>query len=214
MVTYLNRGMYDVVEAARLIRATPATVQRWGQTKRTRGALVEPSLDGLYSFHDLISLVVVAQLARERHLPLPVIANGIRTLEQDLQTPRPLAHVEVRDNLATVGRAFFARRGGEWRDIGKGGQGAFQDMLVTDLRRVEYGDDKLAAIWRPRDGVWLNPRVQAGAACLDNTRIPTATVVQIINSGDTVYDVAGDYDLDLDEVIAAVEFEKELVMAA
>ena len=208
---YLNCGMYDVVEAAHLVQAAPARLVRWASPTKSRKALVSPSLGTLYSFHDLISLLVVRELTN-RKVRLDTIADGIQTLARELQTDHPLAH---RD-LATVGQSFFARLIGEteWLDVGKGGQPAFATLILPDLRRIDYGPDSLASIWRPVDRVWLNPRVQAGASCIDQTRIPTATIFQIIEKGDDPRDVAGDYDLPLNDVKAAYEFERSLEQAA
>lgn len=215
MVTYLNRGMYDVVEAARLVGVSPDKLVRWSTPTTQRSALVHPSLDGLFSFHDLISLLVVAQLAKRGVTP-KTIANGITALGEMLGTDRPLAREELRDNLATVGRQFFARASSEaeWVDVGKGKQGAFQAIIEPALRQIEYGDDHLAAIWRPANGVWLNPRVQAGASCVENTRIPTETISHLVEKGDSPADVAGDYDLDIDDVMAALAYERDLREAA
>lgn len=212
MGTYLNRGMYDVVEAARLVRVSPSSVATWAQKTTRREGLVTPSLQGgLYSFHDLISLRVVAELARRR-VPLRTIDSAIQDLRRRLETDRPFAHKNLR--LATVGSAIFAEFRQEWIDVGKGGQAAFQSIILAALKGVEYGDDMMANLWRPRERVWLNPRVQAGASCIDRRRVPTALVHSIVNSGDHPLDVAADYDLSLDEVTAAVAFEDSLKAAA
>lgn len=211
VLTYLNQGMYDVVEAARLVRVTPATILRWAGPSQRRQALVVPSLDGLYSFHDLISLHLVATLSK-RELSLAEIANAIGELRMEFGTDWPLAHRE----LATAGTAFFARDPvhGDWVDLGKGRQQAFQEMVEPAIRTIEYGADLLASVWRPHARVWLNPRVQAGASCIDRTRIPTATIAQIVDSGDHPLDVAEDYELDPEDVIAALRFEEQLGKAA
>ncbi len=208
---HLNQGMYDVVEAAHLVRAAPGTLVRWATPTRKRKALVVPSLGILYSFHDLISLLVVRELTI-RAVSLNTISDGIQTLKRQLQTEFPLAH---RD-LATVGRSFFAKstKNDDWLDVGRGGQPAFVGMVSAELRRIEYGPDLLAAIWRPADRIWLNPRVQAGASCIDRTRIPTSTIFQAVSKGDAPEDVAGDYDLDIADVSAALEFEQGLLEAA
>jgi uncharacterized protein (DUF433 family) len=208
---YLNQGMYDVVEAAHLVRAAPSSLVRWASPTRKRKELVKPSLGTLYSFHDLISLMVVRELTNRR-LSLETISAGIETLKRQLETASPLAHRE----FATVGKSFFAKsiEHDEWLDVGRGGQSAFEELVTHDLRRIEYGPDLLAAIWRPVDRVWVNPRVQAGASCIDQTRIPTATIFQAVEKGDAPEDVAGDYDLDFADVSAALEFEQELLEAA
>jgi uncharacterized protein (DUF433 family) len=207
--------MYDVVEAARLVQVSPDKIVRWSTSTTRRPALVPPSLEGMFSFHDLISLLVVAKLA-ERGVSSTTIASGIEALSRQLHTERPLAREELRDNLATVGRQFFARDSSvsEWIDVGKGRQGAFQEVIEPALRQIEYGSDHLASIWRPARRVWLNPKVQAGASCVDHTRIPTATIMQIVDSGDHPADVAADYDLELEDVMAALDYERGLRQAA
>lgn len=201
--------MYDVVEAAHLLDVHPDRVVRWSTATSSRPALVAPSLAPLFSFRDLISLLVVSKL-RARGIGAPVIAGGIRTLADRLQTERPLARQELRDNLATAGRDFFARLSSaeEWEDVGRGGQRAFQEVVEPALRHVEYGDDRFAAVWRPSRGIWLNPRVQAGAACIERTRVPTATILRIAEAGDDPEDIAEDYELDVADVLAALRFER------
>lgn len=106
-VTYLNRGMYDVVEAAHLVGVSPDTVLRWAHEAGRRPALLRPSLGGLYSFHDLIGLLVIARL-RARRVKMSQIAEGVQTLTRQFGTDKPLAHMALRD-LATAGRSFLAR---------------------------------------------------------------------------------------------------------
>lgn len=86
--------------------------------------------------------------------------------------------------------------------------------MLPELQRIEYGPDELASVWRPRDRIWVNPRVQAGAACIDQTRIPTATVYGIVQGGDDIEDVASDYDIDVEDVRTAHVFERDLRRAA
>jgi len=93
-------------------------------------------------------------------------------------------------------------------DIGKSGQLAFHDTIKNYLRPVEYGPDELAAVWRPANGVWVNPKVQAGSPCVDGTRVPTGVLAALIDEDEDPEDVADDYELDVTQVIAALEFER------
>jgi uncharacterized protein (DUF433 family) len=49
---------------------------------------------------------------------------------------------------------------------------------------------------------------------VENTRIPTETILQLVEKGDSPSDVAGDYDLDIDDVMAALTYERDLREAA
>lgn len=215
VVGYLNQGMYDAVEAARLLSVSPNRLMTWTNLTRRRDALLVPSLETLFSFHDLISLRVIAELIH-RGVTVSNLATGFVTLRNAWGTDRPLAHRSAVDCVGSVGASFFARLrnpADDWVDIGKGGQGAFQEIIRPDLRGIEYGDDDLAAIWRPADHVWLNPRVQAGASCIDMTRLPTSLIFGLLERGEAAPDVATDYDVDIADVMAAADFERRLAVA-
>lgn len=212
---YLNQGMYDVAEAARLVGVSPGRVATWTTGTKRRDALLTPSLRPLFTFHDLISLRVVAQLVH-CGVGLTDIASGLNTLRRAWSTPAPLAHRRAVDCLGTIGSSLLGKLDGpsdDWTDVSKGGQGVFQEVILPDLRGVEYGNDDLAEIWRPASHVWLNPRVQAGASCIDQTRIPTALICDLLNRGEAAADVASAYDLDVADVMAAREFERHLLAA-
>jgi uncharacterized protein (DUF433 family) len=194
----LGRGIYDVVEVARLVSRDPETVSRWTSG---RSPLHSVESKPLYSFLDLISLWVVSELI-ERGVPKVEIRNGASYLAKELGTTYPLAHKA----LATVGGAVFGRFG-DWVDVGKSGQLAFQDIIEAYLRPVEYGRDGLAMIWRPAEGVSINPRVQAGSPCVEGTRIPTAVLAALVAENEDQDDIAADYELSIAQVKAALTFE-------
>lgn len=198
-LSLLGRGIYDVVEVARLVGRDPETIQRWtsGQPPLHR---VETK--PVYVFLDVISLWVVSELLK-KNVAKSEIRSGSEYLAAKLETSYPYAHKA----LATAGAAVFGELG-DWVDVGKRGQMAFKDAIEEYLRPLHYGTDGLAAIWRPAQGVWVNPEVQAGAACIDGTRVPTATLAALVAADEDPEDLAADFGLDLDQVRAALEFEQ------
>ena len=96
--------------------------------------------------------------------------KGAKHLAEVLGTGRPLAH----KGLATVGAGFFADVAGDWQDAGLGGQLAFQNMIEPLLKPITFNDSNMASIWRPHEGVWINPAVQAGTPCVEGTRVTDA----------------------------------------
>lgn len=199
----LGLGIYDVVEVARLIHRGPETVARWTTGPKAR-ILLEPQFGDVFSFLDLISLRVISVL-RHRRVPFDDVRHGAEFLAESLGTARPFAHRKI----ATVGRAFFADVG-EWVDAGKHGQGAFEDVIAPLIRPITYDNRDMASIWRPTSHVWINPEVQAGAPCIDGTRIPTHTIFDLIEDDEDIAYVAGDYDLSREQIKAAVRFEVSL----
>ena len=110
---------------------------------------------------------------------------------------------------------FFAEIGGAWVDAGLGGQRAFTNMIEPLLRPIAFNEAHMAAIWRPATGVWINPAVQAGAPCVDGTRVPTGLLAWLVATGGgdpsaEIEQACDDYQLSETQVQQAVDFELEL----
>lgn len=208
-VSYLGRGIYDICEVARLLCRGRAMVEGWTRTRSGAPPLLTGELEGLFSFWDLVSLRVIAEL-RRRGVPRHHILRGARHLEQTLGTDRPFAH----EALATVGTGFFADVAGEWEDAGLGGQLAFQATVEPLLKPITFNDDKMASIWRPHNSVWINPGVQAGTPCVDGTRVPTRLLAHMLSPEDPdeldLKEVCDDYRLTAQQVLSALEYEVAL----
>ncbi len=208
-LTYLGRGIYDINEVARLIRSGRTRVERWTRPRRHKPPLLSGELDGLFSFWDLLSLRVIAELVRRR-VPLGHIATGAEHLAEALGTDRPFAH---RD-LATVGAGFFAKTADDWDDAGLRGQLAFQEVIDPLLEPITFDDTNMASIWRPQEGVWINPAVQAGSPCVDGTRVPTHQLASLLGldelDDEDLADACDDYRLTADQIRAAIRYELAL----
>ena len=209
-VSYLGRGIYDIKEVAHLLRRGTARVRGWTRPREDGPPLLTGELAGLFSFWDLLSLRVIAELTR-RGVPRDHIARGAGHLAETLGTDRPFAH----KGLATVGVGFFAEVAGDWQDAGMRGQLAFQDMIEPLLEPITFNDSNMASIWRPHEGVWINPAVQAGTPCVDGTRVPTHLLARLLDlyepdEGDLV-EVCDDYRLATEQVRAALDYELALV---
>jgi uncharacterized protein (DUF433 family) len=204
----LGRGIYDVAEVARLVRRTADEVAGWAAATHERDALLFPRQDRLLSFYDLVTAHVVAEF-RDRGVPLVKLRDARQTLARLFDVDWPLAHAATFNGLATVGSDVFVLAE-EWIDAGRGGQAALQEVVEPLLHRLDFDAESMAATWRPVRGVLLDPAVQAGAPCIEGTRIATELVAELVDAGEDVADVADDYGVAPDLVRAAVEFEHGL----
>jgi uncharacterized protein (DUF433 family) len=202
----VGHGLYDIAEVSRLVGVTIETVSRWTAPTSQRIALLEPQLDPFFSFHDLLTIQLIRELTR-RGVKLQQVAAGLTYLEQEGGIERPFAH---RD-MATSGRAWFQSIGGQAVDLGRGGQLAWDEVVKPTLRSLTYDPDAgMATIWRPATRVWLNPHVQAGASCIDRSRTSTHLIWELAEEGTDVHDIAWQFELELDDVLAARDFEQRL----
>jgi uncharacterized protein (DUF433 family) len=214
--TLLGRGIYDSVEIARLIHRHPETVARWCSGRNRSDQIVRPH-KGVFTFLDLISLYVVSELVARNVKRIDII-RGRDFISSRLDTQYPFAH----QRLATVGSSFFAHLDefdldtppkGEhksWVDAGLHGQMAFEDVIQPLIRPIEYGTDELAAIWRPYRHVWINPEVQAGAPCIDGTRVPTRMIWDLVRAGQPQSELTEDYLVSRSSIKDAVAYEVSL----
>jgi uncharacterized protein (DUF433 family) len=208
--TLLGAGVYDAREVSRLLAEHVETIIRWSSPDaRHRPAVVAPSLGRAFSFVDLVSLAVASALWK-RHVSEADMRQGVVYLQEHTGYERPLAHREVVELLATSGSALLVDLDGGWYDVGKGGQGAFKEVVRLYLEKVSYDGLGVAHLWRPTPMVLIDPRVQAGTPCVEGTRVPTATIADT-SSVDSPAEVADEMYLTIEQVEAAVDFEAGLL---
>lgn len=204
----LGRGIYDIAEVARLVRRSSDEIAGWAVATRGRDPLLIPRQRRLLSFYDLVTAFVVAEL-RRRDVPLRKIRDARRVLAEHYALDWPLAYGAILNKLANVGSDVYVEID-EWIDASAGGQRAFQQVIEPLLHHLTFDAEGMADQWRPRAGVLIAPAVQAGAPCIEGTRITTEFIGDLVRGGEDVADVARDFDLDQAQVLAALEFEQDL----
>lgn len=207
----LGQGLYDAVEVGRLLGHDAGWAVRWSTGSSTGAAVVMATFDRYFSFADLLALRVAAIL-RERRVSDRHLRRGVALLRQRSGHRNPLALQSVISSLATSGSSFLSNLGAtDYEDIGQGGQGVFQEIIRIDLTRLEFGGDGEPTRWEPADGVVIDPAVQAGAPCVAGTRVPTSRVAQLLAvDGTEIDEIADDFDLTVEAVKLADQFERSL----
>jgi uncharacterized protein (DUF433 family)/DNA-binding transcriptional MerR regulator len=211
--TMMGNGLYDATEVALLCGLAPDQVVRWSTTTTHGDPAVSASFDRLFSFADLIALTVARQV-RENGVSDRHLRKGVSALRSTLGIDNPLASEHVIERLATSGDSFLAQIvDDDYEDIGRGGQGTFQEVIKVHLKQIQFDGNGRPTRWTPIDGVSIDPAVQAGAPCIEGTRIPTRVVAEraTVEPDD---DIAFDLDLELAAVEAAVRFEELLALGA
>ena len=205
----INRGLYDVHETAHLLGVSADRIVRWATPSVWGPAIVPASSERFFSFEELVSLQVVAVL-HARGLSDHSISNGVQYLQKSTALNYPLASKVVLESLATSGSGFLADVFGDgYVDIGLKGHGVFQEVVALYLSKVTFDTNGVPQSWVPTAGVRLDPRIQAGAACVDGTRIPTETIAEMLEDAEPE-DVALDFDISDEAVLIAEAFEEML----
>ncbi|MGI8755468.1 MAG: DUF433 domain-containing protein [Acidimicrobiales bacterium] len=206
-VSLFGEGVYDLQQVSHLLGIDYRTIRRWSQSTDQQDALVTPTHGWAFSFHDLLSLAVIA-VFRQRG----VTANGVRETVKQLAVrfayDRPLAHRDVVKSLQTAGPSVILTA--ESSDLSAGGQGVLIPTVEKYLRPLEYGADGLATLWRPAPKILVMPGIQVGHPCIDGTRITTETIAGRAAQDEPPKLIADDLNISLAEVRAAIRFETRL----
>ena len=212
-------GIYDIPEAARYLNATgtPELPAAFGAPKLIRwirSGLIAPEQaetpgnELLINFYELISVRVIAALRQAR-----VSVKEIKATERWLQERLGMEYPFATQNILTGQGQLFV----EWQEVlvsgSRHGQMALEFLreyliFVRDLAFDEHSD--LVALWEPSEHVTLDPLVQFGAPCVKGTRIPTRSIAGMVFAGEPEDAVARDFALTIDEVRAAMVWERKL----
>ena len=91
------------------------------------------------------------------------------------------------------------------------------DFIREWLEKIDidllFDQEDLAYAWLPQEDVRIDPKIQLGKPCLAGTRIPTSTIWNKADAGDSVDVIAGLYGLSVDHVNHALAWERRLVAA-
>jgi uncharacterized protein (DUF433 family) len=126
-------------------------------------------------------------------------------------------HVLASERLLTDGKELFWEF--EERDEGQhdlvvltSGQKVFPEAVMSSLREMEWGSDRLAQRWWPgavpgEGDIVVDPHRAFGAPVLAGTGIRTEDVFSRFSAGEPLGEVAHDYGVTLQQAESAIRLE-------
>jgi uncharacterized protein (DUF433 family) len=209
MSRLVGLGIYDASEISFLLGTSPERIVNWSlPDQRNLPPIVSPYLDSLFTFEDLVSFAVALHL-HKRGISVKDLRNGIESLRRHSNLERPLANQSVIDVIATSGSSFLIQREDEWLDIGRGGQGTFNEVVRVYLKGITFDQIGVAHRWNAALGVVIDPTIQAGTPCIEGTRIPTSTIRELLED-ESINDISDDLQVTSGQIEAARDFEEAL----
>lgn len=230
----LDRPIYQVNEAARLLGLPDKTLRRWLDGDRRFDSVIEPLIRDVptgswdVTWGEFVEAGFLSGY-RYKQLPMERLRPLMRDLRVTLDTKYPLAEARP---LFTDGRKLL------WQEQSRhdlhddlllvvrgresdGYQLVLSDVARTFVDRVEFEPDAsgVAARWFPLGGenkrISLDPEVAFGLPTIGSVR--TETIAELVDAGETVEaicDVYGSLGITGADVDAAVGFEHRLRVAA
>jgi len=215
---------YTVSEAAHYLYVPVATLRSWvmGRTYPVSAGerYFEPLItvpEGkprLLSFTNLVEAHVLAAIRRKHGVTLPNIRAAIDHLRSQYGIEHPLADARFK----TDGLSLFIETLGQLVNVSMRGQTAIREIMEAHLERVEHDDQGLAArlfpftrygatrVEQPRT-VMIDPRIAFGRPVLTGTGIPTAVLADRYKAGESMQDLAADYECERNLIEEAIRCE-------
>jgi uncharacterized protein (DUF433 family) len=218
-----NVAAYTVAEAAHYLRLPPATLRSWVFGRRyatTEGSsLFEPLIRPTsqtpprLSFWNLIEAHVLRSLRTDHGVSVRALRNAIAYAEKELSIDRLL----LRQELSTDAGTIFLERYGELIELSASGQLAMRRVLAEYLKRVERDSSKFPVQLYPflpagasaeERPIVIDAHIAFGRPVLVRKSISTRVIAERLDAGESVGDVAADYDLDPSEIEQAAIYER------
>jgi uncharacterized protein (DUF433 family) len=166
----------------------------------------------MLSFLNLVELHVLEAIRHRYHVRLPQIRTAVRYVGTHLGVAHPLAN----ERFETDGVDLFVRRFGELINASREGQTAIAELLRRHLRRIEHDRIGLAIRLYPFTRsrhedeprvVVIDPAVAFGRPAIAGTGIATASIAERYRAGESIADLAEDYERPVVEIEEALRCE-------
>ena len=111
---------------------------------------------------------------------------------------------------------MFLDRYGQLISLNKSGQLAMKKILQDHLRRLEWDESKfpvrlypfLTGDASPQRPIAIDPSIAFGRPIVARRCISTGAIAQRIDAGETIEELAADYDMTAEEIEQAVIYER------
>ncbi len=219
----LDVPAYVVAEAAHYLQIPAATLRSWvrGRSyplKPNRSGFFQPVIQlpddeqNLLSFTNLVEAHILDAIRREHGVQLQKVRDAVHYMQERMNVEHPLAY----QAMATDGVDLFVQRYAQLINVSRDGQLAMSTILNAYLRRVEWDEAgfaiRLYPFTRKREldepkVVVIDPEISFGKPILVGTGIPTSTVAERYKAGESVDDLAEDYELKRVQIEEAIRCE-------
>lgn len=196
---------YRIRDAAQYAHLSAQTVASWHKpiTSNQRGVLGPKDKGAALSYLQLIELAVAAA-CKDAGMKLADIRAARAFFAGAYETEYPFATLR----LATDGVDLATKAGAELLIGNKGGQMAWKKIIGDRFKEFEYDEEGRATRWHVAgkgSPVMIDPRVRFGAPHVGG--VPTWVLKDRWQVGESVKDIADDFDLRSPQVVKALEFE-------
>ena len=218
--THDPRGLpaYTISEAAHYLSLPAATIRYWSLGRDGYEPLIAAAAKSptLLSFFNLAELHVLAAIRRKHEVKMRSIREAIRYLGKHAKRPADKRHPLISRDLETDGLDLFTEQYGQLVNISRAGQTAMRDVISAALRRIDRDPQGIpiklypftrAAMDDAPAMVVIDPALSAGRPVIAGTGLATQVIAERYKAGESVRDLARDYERKAAEIEEAIRCE-------
>ena len=213
---------YSISDAARYLRIPAGTIRSWsvGRKYKTVGGVkkFEPVIEVkkikpyLLSFTNLVEIHVLRAIRKYHKIQLDKVRSALDYIDQEFKTPHPLATEKFR----TDGVNLFIERYGSLINVSNEGQLELKLELQAHLKRIKTDREGFASQLFPftrtqennnPELVVLDPQISYGRLVVAGTGIPTEVLAERYHAGESIDELAYDYDCERLTIEEAIRCE-------
>ncbi len=210
---------YSISEVAHYLGVPAPTIRYWSVGGRGHGPLIEPPAGGaptLLSFFNLTELHVLSAVRRKHGVKMSKIRRAIQYLKSHACGARDERHPLISREMVTDGLHLFIEEYGKLINISQQGQMAMRDVIEGALRRIRRDAAGLPVKLYPftrntmedaPEMVVIDPALSAGRPVIAGTGITTQIIAERYMAGESIDDLAKDYERPHEEIEEAIRCE-------
>ena len=216
-----NQPAYALAEASRYLKVPAATLRAWVAGRpypkadgvgHSRPLIHPPKKQPLLlTFWNLIEAHVLRALRTEHGVSINAVRKALTYAERSEQIDRLLLHKDLRTNAGKL----LLEKYGELIDLSASGQLAMRKVFEQHLKRVEWDEWQFPVRLYPfvsgesdRRPIAIDPQIAFGRPVVLRAGVSTGIIAERIDAGESVAELAGDYDLSPSEIEEAILYER------
>lgn len=216
--TTLDYPTYTISEAAHYLDLPASTVRYWSVGRDTYQPLIRvPKFAPvLLSYLNLAELHILAAIRRNFSVAMPKVRHAIDYMERTAKNQFQKQHPLIDNIFETDGLDLFAEKFGNLISVSQHGQSVIREIIGDALHRIEFSPTgmpvKIYPYTRPAiesapTVIVIDPYLSAGRPVIAGTGITTSTIAERYKAGESVSELARDYERDKEEIEEAIRCE-------
>ncbi len=213
---------YSIKEAAHYLSVSESTMRYWAAGQNHHKSLIDAAQLKpvvLLSFFNLTELHVLATIRKIHEVPMHKVRVAIDFLQNITTSAHGKRHPLISQDLQTNGLDLFIQEMGRLINISEGGQEAIKEVVKAALKRIERDDHGIPIrlfpftrqdIYASPSLVVIDPALSAGRPVIRGTGLSTQVIAERYKAGDSVKELAKDYERKTEEIEEAIRCELQL----